>query len=149
MIDYDATLQKFFAEVIKYLEKVQRKVEDEAQLNLNKKMIDVVRRIAAEPAKYADYSVRVAANMEGDVKMGFFPTMRLMDNRALLAYDELLHALADFDSQFAWKRQEAQQKLLAALKTVKYINSTNILKDFTFAFKSPKSFAIKKEQKQM
>lgn len=142
MIDYDATLKMFFAEVVKYLEKLQRNAEDEIQSNRCKAAIDVVQRIANNPMKYADYNVRVKDGMETDDFVKAFVPTNTRNNALYLVYSVVVNSMGDLHSHFDFHRKQAQQKLLNALKGVKYINSTNLLKDFTFKFKSPKSFAV-------
>lgn len=141
MTDYDATLKVFFAEVIKYLEKLQAKAPDKVQLNRIKAAIDGVQRVMANPMKYADYNVRVADGLEKDAE-GFIPA-ETNDNAVYLAYAAVVNSMGDLHSEFDYTRKQAQQKLLSALKRMKYKNSKNMLRDITFAFKSPESFAVR------
>lgn len=142
MIDYDATLKMFFAEVVKYLEKLQRKAEDNVQQKRIASAIDIVQRVAANPMKYADYTTRVKDGMEGGAVINAFIPDGTNDNSVRLTYSAVVNSMGDLNSEFNWKRKDAQQKLLTALRRLKYKNSTNLLKDLTFAFKSPKSFAV-------
>ena len=146
MIDYNATLQKFFDEVVLFLEKRKSHAKDEVE---QKRIIDamaVVRAVAANPKKYADYDARVKDGLERmDLADAFMPTPR--DNSAYLIYNKVLWNMAKLHSQFDWERGKAQKVLLNALKQMKYKNATNILKDFYFPFVSPEKYAVKKDSK--
>lgn len=142
MVDYDATLRQFFTEIEKYLENLRGKAKDKISANKITATIDVVRRIAANPAKFADYNVRVKEGMESfDVANAFIPSGS-NDNSVYLSFSAVINSMGDLNNRFDYKREQAQKKLLAALKSIKYKNSTNMLKGFVFPFKSPKSFAI-------
>ncbi|MBD5400410.1 hypothetical protein HDR61_01515 [bacterium] len=56
--------------------------------------------------------------------------------------------MGDLKSEFKWQRKDAETKLLNALKGIKYRNSTSLLKDFTFSFKSPSHFAVAMQKDQ-
>lgn len=146
MIDYNATLQKFFDEVVLFLEKRKSHAKDEVE---QKRIIDAmaeVRAVAANPKKYADYDARVKDGLERmDLVDAFMPTPR--DNSAYLIYNKVLWNMAKLHSQFDWERGEAQKVLLNALKQMKYKNAGNILKDFYFPFVSPEKYAVKKDSK--
>ena len=146
MIDYNATLQKFFDEVVLFLEKRKSHAKDEVE---QKRIIDAmaeVRAVAANPKKYADYVARVKDGLERmDLVDAFMPTPR--DNSAYLIYNKVLWNMAKLHSQFDWERGEAQKVLLNALKQMKYKNAGNILKDFYFPFVSPEKYAVKKDSK--
>lgn len=142
MIDYDATLQMFFSETIKYLERLRTRAKDKIYADRITAAIDVVQRIAANPTKYADYAVRAREGLDnGDLAMAFIP-QGSHDNSVYLSFSAVLNSMGELNDRFDWNREKAQQKLLAALKTVKYKNSTSKLKVLTFKFKSPKDFAI-------
>ncbi|MCM1294529.1 MAG: hypothetical protein NC311_03135 [Muribaculaceae bacterium] len=142
MIDYDATLQMFFVENIKYLEKMKSKAQDKVYATRIMAAIDVVQRIAANPAKFADYNARVKEGMEDFDICNAFIRPGTNDNSAWLSFSAVINSMGDLNNRFDYKREQAQKKLLVALKSIKYKNSTNMLKDFVFSFKSPKSFAI-------
>lgn len=144
-IDYGATLQKFFAENIKYLEKLARKTKDKKDADRISAAIDMVRRIAANPAEFADYRVRAKEGMESAEFARAFIPVGTDDNSVYLSFSGTLHLVGDLNSRLDIKREQAQEKLLKALKTIKYKNSSNVLKDFTFPFMSQKYFAVKAE----
>ena len=147
-IDYDATLQMFFAESIKYLEKLRTKTKDKKAVARINAAIDMVKRIMAEPQKFADYRVRVKEGMEnGELAEAFIP-VGSQNNSVTLSFYTVLNAMGNLKSQYEWERAEAQQKLLNALKGIKYRNSTSLLKDFTFPFKSSAYFAVQMQKKQ-
>ena len=141
MIDYDATLQKFFAEVISFLDKRKAFARDEEEL---KRIVDTmaqVRAVAENPCKYADYNARVK---DGLVEHAEAFMTSPQDNSAFRIYSGVLWKLSDLHSQFDWHRQEAQKVLLDGLKQMKYKNATNILKGLYFPFVSPEKYAVKK-----
>lgn len=148
MIDYNATLKLFFEENIKYMERLRAKAKDEMETKGFDLAITKVRLIAENPLKFAQYKVRCDAGMEdGYIAHAFIPH-GTYDNRAYLSFAAVLNSMGDLNSKFDYKRQEAQQKLLNALKSIKYRNSGNLLKDFTFPFKSPAHFAVRTKDKQ-
>lgn len=146
MIDYDKTLEKFFKQCIVYLEKRAKTAKDK---HIQKDIFDAiwtVQTISDNPRQYADYNARVEAGLESHAVVdGFMAGTR--DNSAYLVYSKVLNSMADLDSQFSWKREKAQESLLNAVKTMEYKNSTNLLKDFIWPFKSPEAFAEKVKQK--
>ncbi len=145
MNDYNATLQKFFDEVVKFLDKRKSHADSEFEYNRIVDAIATVRAVAANPKKYADYNTRVKDGLERmDLVEAFMPTPR--DNTAYLIYNKILWQMDKLNSQFDWERKEAQKVLLAALKQMKYKNSTNILKDLYFPFVSPEKYAVKKQR---
>ena len=145
MIDYDATLQSFFAECVKFLENRRSKVQDQADKDKINIAINVVRRVAGNPVKYADYSVRVSNGLENcDVGYAF----GLYSMGVFSMYKNVLHHMGELNSRFYYRQALARQTLLNALKSIKYKNDKNILKDFYFPFMSPNKFAVKIQQKQ-
>ncbi|MBQ7289875.1 MAG: hypothetical protein IJW84_03195 [Alphaproteobacteria bacterium] len=146
MIDYNATLQKFFDEVVLFLEKRKSHAKDEVEQKCIIDAMAEVRAVAANPKKYADYDARVKDGLERmDLVDAFMPTPR--DNSAYLIYNKVLWNMAKLHSQFDWERGEAQKVLLNALKQMKYKNASNVLKDFYFPFVSPEKYAVKKDSK--
>lgn len=145
MIDYDATLKKFFDEVIKWLEKTRLKAKDKEQLAQIEKTIADVRTVAANPAKYADQRVRYKENMTG----GWDFLDGRIDPTVFQIYGRILWKLDDLFGSFDYQREQAQKELLSSLKRVKYKNSSNIFKDFSYPLMSPVHFAVKVDlQKQ-
>ena len=146
MIDYNATLQKFFDEVVLFLEKRKSRASGELEYNRIVDAIAVVRAVAENPTKYADYNARVKDGLERmDLVEAFMPNPN--DNRVYLIYNKVLWNMAKLHSQFDWERKEAEKVLLNARKQMKYKNSTNILKDLYFPFVSPERYGIKKDSK--
>jgi len=145
MIDYDATLQKFFDEVIKWLEKTSLKAKDKYQLAKIESAIAEVRTVAANPETYADPRARTRDHLTGN--WGFLDGS--IDPTVCQKYSRVLLSLTDFYGDFDYQRAEAQKKLLTSLKQVKYLNSSSILKDFSYPLLSPTHFAVKVDlQKQ-
>ena len=58
MVNYDETLQKFFAEMIVFLNKRRQTVKDKEELKCVDEAIRCVSAVAKNPRKYADYSTR-------------------------------------------------------------------------------------------
>lgn len=146
MIDYDATLRKFFEEILEYLDKCAKKAKDKHVQQSVFDAIWAVRTIADYPKMYADYNVRVKANLEQhSIVDGFMAGTR--DNSVYQLYSKVLNCMGELDSEFSWKREEAQKVLLNAKRAIEYKNSTSILKDFVFPFRSRESFAVKVKQK--
>lgn len=146
MIDYNATLQKFFDEVVLFLDKRKSRASSELEYNRIVNAMAQVRAVAANPKKYAGYDTRVKDGLERmDLVGAFMPTPR--DNSVYLIYNKVLWNMAKLHSQFDWERGEAQKVLLNALKQMKYKNAGNILKDLYFPFVSPEKYAVKKDSK--
>lgn len=141
MIDYDATLKKFFAEVVLFLEKRKKQAKDDVELQRVISAIGIVNAVAENPRKYADYAVRVKENLVEPAE-AFMPNP--YDNSVFLIYNKVLANLSDLYCQFDYHRHEAQKVLLDGLKQMKYKNATNILKDFYFPFISAARYAVKK-----
>lgn len=141
MIDYDATLQQFFVETVKYLEKCRSRAKDKLEFGRISDAIDVVKLIAKNPKKYADYTARSKVESNGFVD-AFIPA-GTRDNTAYLAYNMAMNAIENLNNQNEWYRGEAQKQLLRAMKTMKYKNSANVLRDFVYPFKSLESFAVR------
>ena len=141
MIDYDATLQKFFDEVILFLGKRKVHARDEVEMKRIVDTMAIVRAVSENPRKYADYNARVKDGLVEHAE-AFMPTPH--DNTAFLIYSGVLLKLSDLYSPFDWHRQEAQKALLDGLKQMKYKNAGNILKDLYFPFISPEKYAVKK-----
>lgn len=145
MIDYDATLNKFFDLVIAYLEKRKKIAPDIDVLKKIQNTIAYVRMVAADPKRFADYDERVKVGMELHEAEAFMAGTT--DNSAYVLYSRVLWALSDFYGEFEWNRGEARKMLLKAKKAMEYKNSTNVLKDFYYPFLSPERFAEKVKQR--
>ncbi len=146
MIDYDKTLEEFFKQCIVYLEKRAKTAKDKY---IQKDIFDAiwtVQTISDNPRQYADYNVRVKARLESHAVVdGFMAGTR--DNSVFQLYSKVVWNMGNLYSEYSWKREEAQKILLNAKKAIEYKNSTNLLKDFIFPFKSPEAFAVKVKQK--
>ncbi len=146
MIDYDATLQAFFAECQKFLGKRAAHAKDKFELNAINNAINMVRTIAANPKKYADYNARVAAGFESpDMATGF---VLGGDNSAYWTYSSVVNSMGELYNKYEYQRAQAQKKLLNALKSMKYKNAGNILKDLYYPFLSPEKFAVKSQKQK-
>lgn len=145
MIDYDATLKQFFAETVKYLERRRSHAKDKFEFDRIADAIESVKRVAANPKKYADYTARSKIESNGFVE-AFIPA-GTHDNTAWLAYSAAVNAIENLDSQYDWYRDEAQKQLLRAMKSMKYKNSATLLRDFVYPFKSLESFAVRTPDK--
>lgn len=142
MIDYDATLKKFFDETIKFLEKRLKSAKDKEEQTRIVEAVRQVKEISKNPRKYADYNVRVKNDLVLDAR-AFMPTE--YDNSAFWIYQKVEWNMGDLYSDFDYQRHEAQKILLNGLKQMRYKNSTNLLKDLYFPFVSPKKYAVKTE----
>lgn len=141
-MDFDATLKKFFDEIVKYLTKRGQNAKTLEIRDDVMAAITAVRRVMADPKGFADYNVRVKAGLEAHTVVdGFMAGTR--DNSVFLLYNSVLWAINDLYSPYEWEREQAQQKLLSAKKAIEYKNSTNLLKDFYYPFLPVKMFAEK------
>lgn len=146
MINYDATLRTFFDEIIKYLEKLATKAPDKVYADRIAAAIKSVGIIRSNPRRYIDYNMRTQVESP-DMVEAFIPA-KTNNNKVYLLYNSVVYTMGELDSPFDWKREAAQKKLLMALKEIKYINSTSLLKDLTYMFKSPIQFAVKEEKQK-
>lgn len=142
VIDYKATLQEFFREVLKFLDNRAVYAKDEFDYQKICKARKDIEQIAENPSKYADYSARVADKVEPQAE-AFMPNPR--DNSAYLILSKVLHHMGNLDSEFEWYRKEAQVALLNARRAIAYKNSKNLFKDIQFMFKPAEKFAVKKQ----
>ena len=140
MIDYDATLKKFFDETIKFLEKRLQSAKDKEEQTRIVEAVRQVKEISKNPRKYADYNVRVKNDLVLDAR-AFMPTQ--YDNSAFRIYQKVEWNMGDLYSPYDYQRHEAQKILLNGIKQMQYKNSTNLLKDLYFLFVSPKKYAVK------
>lgn len=149
-IDYDKTLILAFDETIKYLTGLKSRTGDKKALADINYAINAVKKVRENPAKYVDYNARVRDDVDSHnakIVIGFVPTPT-SDNTVLRAYSAILNSMENLNSDLSYPREQAQQALLKALKTIKYKNANALLRDFTFPFRSPKSFAVKANQDQ-
>lgn len=143
MIDYDATLQKFFQEILLFLNKRMERAKDKHDVICIMNTADIVRAVAKNPGKYADYNMRVADKLVEDAR-AFMPNSS--DNSAFMIYQHVLNSMGKLNSPYEWERTEAQRVLLEMLKRIKYKNASNVLKDLYFPFMSAKRFAVQSDQ---
>ena len=143
MIDYNATLQDFFSEIINFLNKQLESAKDDICFSRIEEAINIVRKISSNPVKYADYNTRVKENLVADVN-AFMLSER--DNSVYLLYRDVLCSIENLNSQYDWKRGQAQEKLLQSLRKIKYKNSNNLLKKIEYLFKSSDKFAVQKQK---
>lgn len=142
MYDYEATLDKFFEEVIKYLNKRKEQAKDKYVRFHVLEAIAVVERVRKNPMQYVDYNVRVKAGLEETrLADGFLAGTR--DNSVFVLYESVLNNMGNLRSQYEWERADAQKLLANAQKTIEYKNSTCFLKDFIYPFISAQRFVVK------
>lgn len=144
MIDYDATLQKFFDEILKFLGNRSDKAKDKFERERIMNAVRCVTLVAANPKKYADYNMRVQDHLEADPR-AFMPSPH--DNYVFLLYQGVVSNMDDLNSEFDWVRSNSQAYLLKALKQIKYKNATNVFKDFYYPFLPASKFAVQEKQK--
>lgn len=145
MIDYDATLQRFFDEIIKFLNNRSDKAKDKFEREHIMNAVRCVSLIAANPKKYADYNMRVQDHLEADPR-AFMPSP--YDNYVFLLYQGVVNNMDDLNSEFDWVRSNSQAYLLKALKKIKYKNATNVFKDLYYPFLPVSKFAVLAKQNQ-
>lgn len=139
MVNYDETLQKFFAEMIVFLNKRRSVAKDEIGLKRIDEAIRCVSAVAKNPRKYADYNARYKAGLivSPDALM-----LRGDNNRVYLLYSRFMfNELPMLYSDFDFEREGAQKKLLDALKQMKIENASNVLGAFVKSFQRPEAFA--------
>ncbi|MBQ8042179.1 MAG: hypothetical protein IJ273_02505, partial [Alphaproteobacteria bacterium] len=103
MIDYNATLQEFFKEVVKYLDGRASRATSELEYQKICKAREQVQKIAANPVLYADYNTRVANGVEPDAEP-FMPNS--YDNSVYLTLSLVLSLMGNLNSEFSWYRKE-------------------------------------------
>lgn len=146
MTDYDATLVKFFDEVILFLTRQAQHANDPKEYEMVLKNIKRIEQIRKNPKKYLDYDARVADGLVEDVDA--FMVQNRRDNSVYLVYSRFLwNHMQNLYSDYGYQRREAQKGLEHALKSMKYINSKNIFKDLYFPFISAKRFAVQQNVK--
>lgn len=139
MVNYDETLQKFFAEMIVFLNKRRQTVKDKEELKCVDRAIDCVEAVAKNPRKYA-YSIQ---QKEGLVVPAEAFMLRGDDNRVYLLYSRFMFSvLPNLYSKLVFEREGAQKKLLDALKQMKIENASNVLGAFVKSFQRPEAFAV-------
>ncbi len=142
MYDYEATLDKFFGEVLKYLNKRKEQARDKYVRNHVLNAISAVERVRENPMQYVDYNVRVKAGLEETSLVdGFLAGTR--DNSVFVLYERVLNNMGHLRSRYEWERADAQKLLANSQKAIEYKNSTCFLKDFYYPFVSAQRFVVK------
>lgn len=139
MVNYDETLQKFFAEMIVFLNKRRQTVKDKEELGCVDRAINCVKAVAENPRKYADYHTRQQERLVLPVEALM---LRGNNNRVYLLYSRFMfNELPKLYSEFDFEREGAQKKLLNALKQMKIENASNVLGALVKSFQRPETFA--------
>ena len=143
MIDYKATLQKYFAECVKFLEKRAARSRDgvaSAQIN---DAIAIIKRIASHPERFSDYDERVNNRL-------FFDTLPndVWQSGVLHKYESVLSVVKDLNTPYEYDRMRACDVLLDALKDITCKNNKNVFKDLYYSMSLPTKFAVKFKQNQ-
>lgn len=142
MIDYDQTMEKFFVEVEAYLTRRMEQAKDKIEAKNIQKTRFVWSMIKANPKKYINRQYDDARILSVD---GF---LRGNDNSVYMAVRDVMEEIRKIyvDRQYRWDFQEElhTKEFLNAYKRWKYKSSTSMFKDFTFPFRSAKSFAVQK-----
>ncbi len=140
MIDYDKTMEKFLVDVEAYLTKRMECAKDKTEAKNIQNTRFQWAMIKANPQKYINQKYDDAKMLSID---GF---MRGNDNSVYIAVRDVLETIRKIynDRQNGLTYREAMHTLefLDAYKRWKYKSSTSIFKDFTFPFRSAKSFAV-------
>lgn len=143
IIDYKATLQAYFAECIKFLEKRAKRAKGDVELNQINDAIAIVKNTAKKPTKYADYGVRLKYGLI----FGELPS-DLWQSGVLHKYGRVLNVVENLNSPYEYDRAQARDVLLDALKDVKCKNNKNVFKDLYYSLSLPTKFAVKVNQNQ-
>jgi hypothetical protein len=142
VIDYNATLQEFFKEIIKFLDNRVAHVKSEMDYRKICKAREDIAKIAANPKKYADYGARVQDGIEPQPEP-YMPNPQ--DNSIYVLLSKVLHRMGYLNSELDWYRKDAETILLRAMRVMVYKNSTNLFKDIKFMFMSDERFGVKKD----
>ena len=146
MTDYDATLTKFFDEVILFLTRQAKYACDKEEYEMVLKNIERVKEIQKNPKKYFNYDVRMQDGLVEDAEA--FMVKNRRDNSGYLLYSRFLwNHMQNLYSKYGYERHEAQKGLERALKGIKYMNSTNIFKDLYFPFVPANRFTVQQKVK--
>lgn len=143
MIDYNATLQAYFAECIKFLEKRAKRAKGDVELNQINDAIAIVKNTAKKPTKYADYGVRLKYGLI----FGELPS-DLWQSGVLHKYERVLKVVENLDCPYEYDRAAARDVLLESLKDIKCKNNKNVFKDLYYSLSLPTKFAVKVKQNQ-
>ncbi len=140
MIDYSATLQAFFQEVIKFLVKRKVYARDEVELKRIIETIRIVDKVSENPRLYASYNMRVKDGLVEDASA--FMTSP-SNNSAYMIYSRVLYVMGNLWSDFDWERKEAQKVLLYAKQQMERKNAENIFKSIYLSVLPMDKFGVK------
>lgn len=142
VIDYQATLQKFFKEIIKFLDNRVARIDSELAYRKVCKAREDIKEIAKNPKKYASYAQRIKDDV--DPQPEAFMT-NPQENSVYLILSQVLNNMGNLDSQFDWYRNGAEKLILQSVRAMEYKNSKNLFKDIKFMFMSDKKFGVTKQ----
>lgn len=140
MINYDLTMQRFFDEVKKYLEKRATRAADRVEFDAINAAQVAVCMVARNPKQFSgQYDVlhKVAGR---DVYSAFS-----INDGVYRVVENVIYSATDLDSEFEYTRHEAQKNLLNALNMIKYRNSGCLLKDLYKPFLPVTYYAVKEK----
>lgn len=140
MIDYNATLQAFFQEVIKFLVKRKVYARDDVELKRIIETIRIVDKVSENPRLYASYNMRVKDGLVEDASA--FMTSP-SNNSAYMIYSRVLYVMGNLWSDFDWERNEAQKVLLHAKQQMERKNAENIFKSIYLSVLPMDKFGVK------
>ncbi len=143
MIDYNATLQEFFKEVIKFLTKRKVDARDEVEFNRIVETIRIVDKVSENPRRYASYNMRVKDGLVEDASA--FMTSP-SNNSAYVIYSRVLYVMGNLWSDFDWERKKAQEELLQAKQQMERKNAENIFKSMYLSMLPLKKFGVEKQR---
>ncbi len=144
MVDYDQTVQNFFAEIIKYLKSLKDIATNVERIENIDRAMGIVSTIASNPKYYAVDTVRLKLGLEYPEMADAFIPEKNWNNAVWLAYGDVMKCLENLNNPFEFYRQMACARLLNGLKTVKYKNSTHAFKGIIYPFLSLSHFAAKR-----
>lgn len=143
IIDYKATLQAYFAECVKFLEKRAQRSHDQIAVGQINDAIAIIKRTASHPERFSDYTVRA----NNGLLFGNLPS-DLWQSGVLHKYERVLKVVENLDSPYEYDRAAARDVLLESLKDVTCKNNKNVFKDLYYSLSLPTKFAVKVNQNQ-
>lgn len=143
IIDYKATLQAYFAECVKFLEKRAQRSHDQVAVEQINDAIAIIKRTASHPERFSDYAVRA----NNGLLFGNLPS-DLWQSGVLHKYERVLKVVENLDCPYEYDRAAARDVLLESLKDIKCKNNKNVFKDLYYSLSLPTKFAVKVNQNQ-
>lgn len=141
MIDYDKTIDKFFTEVETYLTQRMERAKDKAEASEIQKTRFAWGMIKAASQKYINQKYDYVNMLPA---AGF---MRGDDNSIYHAVIDVLGAIRNLYDDYRrgdiYLAKQHQTEFENIYKRWKYKSSNSWLKDFTFPFRSSKSFLVR------